>query len=68
MTGGGIAVGMVGGLILARFLASLVFGVSLSDAVTFLTAPVALIVVAGLAAFGPARRAARMDPMRALRE
>jgi ABC-type antimicrobial peptide transport system permease subunit len=51
----------------ARFLASLLEGVSAYDPITFAAAPVAAVVIAVLAAVPPAVRAARTDPMRTLR-
>jgi putative ABC transport system permease protein len=64
----GAVVGVAGALALTRLLQSLLFGVSAADPMTFLTV-VALITAAGLAAcYVPARRAARVDPITALRE
>jgi putative ABC transport system permease protein len=68
VTGLGIAAGVAASLVLARFMTSLVFGVTTHDPITFMFVPVALAAVAGVAAFVPARRAASVDPMRALRE
>jgi len=67
---GGIALGTVGVIGLARSLSSLsrlLYGVGLGDPVTFATASAVLIVVAAFAGYIPARRAAKVDPMVAIR-
>jgi putative ABC transport system permease protein len=64
----GIVVGLAGAFALARFLSTLVFGISAHDPVTFGIVPIVLALVAAAAAFVPARRAATVDPMHALRE
>jgi len=63
----GVAIGMIGTVVAARNLASLLYGISALDPVTLGTASVALIAIALEACALPARRAARIDPMRALR-
>ena len=64
---GGICVGLLASYGLTRFLASQIWGVSATDPWTF-GAVVMLVVVTGLAAcLLPARRAARVDPLVALR-
>ena len=63
----GLALGLVGTLGLSRVMASLVFGIAPSDPSMLGAATVVLALVAGLACFFPARRAARIDPLRALR-
>jgi putative ABC transport system permease protein len=67
MVGLGIAAGLAGALALSRLLSSLLFEVSPTDPPTFAAVLVVLSVVAVLAAALPARRAARTDPMIALR-
>jgi ABC-type antimicrobial peptide transport system permease subunit len=67
MAGAGAAIGLAGALALVRALESLLFGVSAHDALAFAAAPVLLVAVALLAAYAPARRAVRIDPMDALR-
>src|SRR5262249_8399537 len=68
MTLAGLGVGSAGALLLSRFVATLVFGISTHDAWTFTATPVVLAVVAAGAALIPARRAASQDPMAALRD
>jgi len=65
--GMGIALGLGVALVSARLLDSLVFGVSTRDPLTFAVVPVILLAVALLAAYLPARRATRVDPVTALR-
>jgi predicted permease len=67
LAGAGVAVGVPVALGIVRVIRSYLFGVSRYDPVTLLTAIVLLIAVAMLAAWLPARRAARIDPMEALR-
>jgi putative ABC transport system permease protein len=64
----GVAIGLIGGLALGRAVSSLVFGVPVRDPVTFSLVAVVLTAVALAACAIPARRAARVDPMVALRE
>jgi predicted permease len=64
----GVVVGMLGAFGVTQLISSLLYGVTATDAVTFLTAPVIMLGVAGLACWIPAHRAARIDPMRALRQ
>jgi putative ABC transport system permease protein len=64
----GIAAGLAGAALLSRFLSTLLFGISVTDLVTFTAAPAAIAVVAAVAIWGPARRATRVDPMNALRQ
>ena len=60
--------GLVLALWLAQFMAPLLFNVTPRDAVTFIGAPLALLALAALAAALPARRAALVDPVIALRQ
>jgi predicted permease len=63
----GIVVGLLLGLAGAQVLHSLLFGVSGVDPLTFIGAPVLLMLVGALAAFLPARRASRVDPASVMR-
>ena len=62
----GIAVGLAGAFALTRLLASLLFGVGTTDPATFVWIPVLLAAVSFLACYLPARRAAKLDPIKAL--
>ncbi|MFN8654666.1 MAG: ABC transporter permease [Gemmatimonadales bacterium] len=64
---GGVVAGLAGAFALSRVMSSLLFGVSATDALSFGLLPLALAAVALLASDGPARRAARTDPMVAVR-
>jgi putative ABC transport system permease protein len=64
----GVALGLAGAFVLKRTISSLIFGVSESDPLTFLSVSVLLAMVALVASILPAYRATKVDPMRALRE
>jgi putative ABC transport system permease protein len=67
LTIAGVAIGLVAASLLTRSMGNLLYKVSPRDPLAFGLAFVVLIVVALIACFLPARRAARIDPVRALR-
>jgi ABC-type antimicrobial peptide transport system permease subunit len=64
----GIVAGLIGAAALTRVMASLLFGVSATDALTFGLVAAILAAVVCVATLIPARRATGVDPMVALRE
>ena len=63
----GVAIGLPGGYGLGRLVESQLFGLTARDPLTFAVATVALVATAFVAGLVPAARAARVDPMMALR-
>ncbi len=67
LAGIGVALGLVGAWGVSRVLVSLLYGVSATDPLTYLGTAAVLVAVALLASWLPARKAARVDPVEALR-
>ncbi|MBA3609308.1 MAG: FtsX-like permease family protein, partial [Chthoniobacterales bacterium] len=63
----GIAAGLLAALFLARFLDTILFGITAHDPLTFVVVPLGLIAIALLAGYLPARRAILVDPVTSLR-
>ena len=63
----GIVVGLIGSLGLSRLITSQLYGVAPSDPITLLSVAILLLIVATVATFLPALRAARLDPLTSLR-
>jgi putative ABC transport system permease protein len=64
----GLTAGLAGFLLLARLLSTILYGVTPRDPLTVVVGVAILALGAALAAYIPARRAARVDPVEALRE
>jgi putative ABC transport system permease protein len=67
LTGLGMAIGLAGAVLASEGIAAMLFGISRLDPLTYLGVTVLLVGVSGIACWVPARRAARVDPMVALR-
>jgi putative ABC transport system permease protein len=63
----GSVLGLIGALVLTRFMSALLFEVKATDPLTFVAVVLILAIVALVASYLPARRAANMDPLVALR-
>jgi ABC-type antimicrobial peptide transport system permease subunit len=63
----GITAGLAAALALTRFVRSMLYGLQPNDSATLIAATLLLLIIAITAAYGPARRASRIDPMQALR-
>ena len=64
----GLATGMAAAAVLTRFMATLLFEVRALDPLTFAAVPIVLSLIAALACYLPARQAAAIDPLAALRQ
>jgi predicted permease len=67
VAGAGVVAGLAAALLFVRSLGTLLYGIAPYDAVTFAAVPLLLLVVAAVACFVPARRAARVDPLKVLK-
>ncbi len=67
LTAAGLAAGLAAAFLCSRLVASVLYGIGALDPATFLLAPLILAAAAALASLLPARRAARVDPVRVLR-
>jgi putative ABC transport system permease protein len=64
----GIAIGLPAAFLLSRVMSSMVFGVTTHDPLTFAALPILIVAVTSLACYLPARRAARVDPVVAIKQ
>jgi len=67
LAGIGVALGLAGALALTRLMTAMLFGVSPTDGLTYAAVSALLVITVFAACFVPARRAARVDPLEALR-
>jgi putative ABC transport system permease protein len=67
LVGTGMALGLIASVLVSRAIASLLYGIRAVDGITLAGVTMALMLVAGLAVYVPARRAARAEPMESLR-
>jgi ABC-type antimicrobial peptide transport system permease subunit len=63
----GLSIGLAGAFALTRLMSSVLYGVSATDAVTFVAVSLLLAAVVLLACYVPARRATKVDPITSLR-
>lgn len=64
----GIALGLPAAFLLSRVMSSMVYGVTTRDPLTFTALPIAILAITTLACYLPARRAARVDPVAAIKQ
>ena len=64
----GVALGVPAALLLSRVMSSMVFGVTTHDPLAFTALPVLVVAVTMVACYLPARRAARVDPVAAIKQ
>jgi putative ABC transport system permease protein len=64
----GVAIGLPAAFLLSRVMASLLFGVTARDPLTFAMLPILIVAVTALACYLPARRAARVDPVTVIKQ
>ena len=67
LTGVGVLVGLIGAVALTRVMASLLFGISPLDPLTYVAVSLLLVAAAATASYIPARKASDIDPVKALR-
>jgi len=63
----GLVVGLVTSLWVTRFMSTLLYGVNARDGITYAATALTIVAVSFVACLAPARRAAKLDPLRALR-
>jgi len=62
-----IVVGLGSSILISKFMRGLIYGIPVIDPVTFIAAPVLILIISTAAAYSPARRASHADPLQALR-
>jgi predicted permease len=67
LVGIGLALGIAGSLAVSRLMSRILYGVGATDPLTFVSVPVVFLLVTLLACYLPARRASKLDPLKALR-
>jgi putative ABC transport system permease protein len=67
VAGIGLGIGLLGAFALTKLMSSILYGVSNTDVVTFVSVPILLSLIAVVACLIPARRATTVDPIKVLR-